>query len=247
CFEEAERTVHRDGHVEVMKAYYSVPPEYTRRMVWARWDNRFVRIFNGRFTQIAAHARCEPGRFSTAAGHVPPEKINGIERGADWMLRRLRHVGPHTDAWARAMLGNRGIEGLRPLYGLLNLTERLRPRQLEEACRKALDAQQFSLRDIRKLAASSAEQPTFAFLDHHPLIRPVAEYGALVAFPTDDPSPFQSDVVTAGPEPGTGVAHSRPLGSDELLATHSRLLVRLWTTPESEPAHPPAEHAKEQR
>src|SRR5262245_48529042 len=27
-FREARRTVHRDGHVEVDKAYYSVPPEY---------------------------------------------------------------------------------------------------------------------------------------------------------------------------------------------------------------------------
>ncbi len=27
-FEEARRTVHRDGHVEFKRAYYSVPPEY---------------------------------------------------------------------------------------------------------------------------------------------------------------------------------------------------------------------------
>jgi hypothetical protein len=33
CFQEAQRTVHRDGHVEVHRAYYSVPPEYLSRRV----------------------------------------------------------------------------------------------------------------------------------------------------------------------------------------------------------------------
>ena len=37
-FNEAPRTVHRDGHVEVAQTYYSVPPEYVGRKVWARWE-----------------------------------------------------------------------------------------------------------------------------------------------------------------------------------------------------------------
>ncbi len=44
-FREGQRTVHRDGHVEVDKAYYSVPPEYVGRRVWVRWDGRLVRIY----------------------------------------------------------------------------------------------------------------------------------------------------------------------------------------------------------
>ena len=32
-FHEGEQTVHRDGYVEVAKAYYSVPPEYRGRSV----------------------------------------------------------------------------------------------------------------------------------------------------------------------------------------------------------------------
>ena len=35
-FHESQRIVHRDGHVEVAKAYYSVPPEYLGRTVWVR-------------------------------------------------------------------------------------------------------------------------------------------------------------------------------------------------------------------
>src|SRR5205085_5316999 len=56
-FREAQRVVHRDGHIEVERAYYSVPPEYLGRTLWVRWDGRLVRIFNQRFELIATHVR----------------------------------------------------------------------------------------------------------------------------------------------------------------------------------------------
>src|SRR5260221_1181927 len=99
-FHEAQRTVHRDGHVEVAKAYYSAPPEYLGRRVWVRWDARVVRLFNQRLEQIDVHVRQEPGRFSTHAQHVPAEKINGVERGAEWLLTKVRALGPQSARWA---------------------------------------------------------------------------------------------------------------------------------------------------
>lgn len=51
-FEEAQRTVHRDGHVEFRRAYYSVPPEYVGRKVWVRHESRLLRIYNHRREQI---------------------------------------------------------------------------------------------------------------------------------------------------------------------------------------------------
>jgi hypothetical protein len=61
--EEAPRRVHRDGYVEVQRAYYSVPPEYVGRQVWVRWESRLVRGFNRRREQIALQAQAEPGKF----------------------------------------------------------------------------------------------------------------------------------------------------------------------------------------
>ena len=69
-FEEAQRTVHRDGHIELQRAYYSVPPEYVGRLVWVRWESRLVRIFNQRREQIALHTRHEPGKFATDPAHI---------------------------------------------------------------------------------------------------------------------------------------------------------------------------------
>ena len=107
-FHEARRIVHRDGHVEVDHAYYSVPPEYLARRVWVRWDARLVRIFNDRMEQIAVHVKQEPGRFSTQAiAH---------RRGEDQRSRAGRGlaVGPRPSHRApECLLGRGGREGAR--------------------------------------------------------------------------------------------------------------------------------------
>ncbi len=94
-FQEARRVVHRDGHVEVDKAYYSVPPEYLGREVWVRWDSHTVRVYDQRMQQITMHLPQAPGRFSTKARLIVPEKISAVERGATWLLGKVRLIGPH--------------------------------------------------------------------------------------------------------------------------------------------------------
>ena len=181
-FQEAPRKVSRDGHVEVAKAYYSVPPEYLGHTVWARWDARLVRIFDRRFEQIAIHVRHEQGRFSTKARHLAPEKINGLERGAAYLLEKVRAIGAQTHQWAEAMLHARGIEGTRVLQGLLSLTRRHSSEALEKACQIALSHGAFHLRPLRQLIGRNADQQTtMAFLDEHPIIRPLADYAGVVA------------------------------------------------------------------
>lgn len=181
-FQEAQRSVNRDGHVAVAKAYYSAPPEYLGRRVWVRWDARTVRIFNQRFEQVALHVRHEPGRFSTLGEHLVPEKISGIERGAEWLLAKVRGIGPHASEWAEAMLRARGIAGVRVLQGLLALDKRHATDDIERACATTLSYGVFQLRPVRQLIArQAAKQQSLIFLDEHPLIRPLADYGQWLA------------------------------------------------------------------
>ena len=177
-FHEAQRIVSRDGHIEVAKAYYSVPPEYLGRTVWARWDQRLVRVFNHRLEQIALHVRREPGKFSTLSEHLVPEKISGVERGAAWLLRKIEVLGAQAHAWAQAMLKTRGIEGVRVLQGLLSLSTRHPCEAIDEACGTALSYGAFRLQTLRQLLKrrAPAQQP-LPFLDEHPIIRPMSDYG----------------------------------------------------------------------
>ncbi len=180
-FHEAERTVHRDGHVEVAKAYYSVPPEYLARKVWARWDGRQVRVFNRQMEQIALHLQQEPGRFSTLSQHIAREKISAVERGATWLLAKTRHIGPQSGRWAEAMLEHRGVQGVRVLQGLHSLANRYPCDQIEQACEVARSHGAYRLRVVRELIKRQGnKQEQFEFIDEHPIIRSLSEYQELV-------------------------------------------------------------------
>jgi transposase len=181
-FHEGRRTVHRDGHVEVKRAYYAVPPEYLARPVWVRWDARLVRIYNERMEQIATHIRKEPGGFSTPAEYIAAEKISGIERGAAALLGRVAiRLGLKSVAWGEAMVQARGIEGTRVLLGLLNLASRHSVGAVERACEIALTYGAFHLRSIRALVKRQGpKQEVLPFLSDHPVIRPLKEYGQFV-------------------------------------------------------------------
>jgi hypothetical protein len=182
CFQEARRVVGRDGHIEVAKAYYSVPPEYLGNTVWARWDARLVRVFNHRWEQIATHVRHERGRFSTHGQHVHPQKISGLERGAAYLLNRVSWIGPQAHKWAEAMLAARGIEGTRVLHGLVHLGQQHPHEALDRACETALSYGAFRLKTLRQLMSHSApRQEPLPFLDEHPIIRPLDDYAQIVA------------------------------------------------------------------
>ncbi|HEV58127.1 MAG TPA: IS21 family transposase [Phycisphaerales bacterium] len=180
-FEEGRRSVHRDGHIEVAKAYYSVPPEYTGRQVWVRWDSHLVRIFNSKMESIAVHVQVEPGTFQTQDRHLHDKKISQVEKGTVWLLRRSTLIGTHVEQWARQMLETRGISGVRILVGLLSLTRSYTRDQIDQACSVALTHGAIRLKTLRQLLERGGPvQQQFAFLDEHPIIRPMADYESVV-------------------------------------------------------------------
>ena len=131
--------------------------------------------------QLAIHPRNEEGKFSTLSLHIVTEKINGVERGATWLLRKARVLGPQTGRWSESMIAERGVAGVRVLQGLLALAQKHHRDEIEQACEVAWSHQEYLLRTMRKLhERSSSRQKTFEFLDEHPFIRPMAEYGELV-------------------------------------------------------------------
>lgn len=179
-YHEGRRKVHRDGHVEVARAYYSVPPEYLGRGVWVRWDSRLVRVFNDRFEQIAVHSRVGQGRFNTNRAHLADEKISAVERGAEYMLRRTVGIGDEAGRWAKAMLDDRGIQGVRVLQGFLHLARKHPARAINLASKTALEAGMFRLRPLRELLKRNSEQIEPEFAESHPIIRPLSEYQELM-------------------------------------------------------------------
>lgn len=183
-FHEAQRSVHRDGHVEVAKAYYSVPPEYVGRRVWVRWDGRLVRVLNRRTEPVAVHVQQDPGRFSTHSEHIHDRKFSQVERGAEWLLGQVSLLGPEALRWSKAMLEARGAPGLRVLMGLRALAGQYEAGQIDRACQVAHSHGAYRLRPIRELLKrgvdTGCEQGQMAFLAEHEIIRDLAPYGDVV-------------------------------------------------------------------
>jgi transposase len=177
-YEEGKRRVSRDGHIEVQRSFYSVLPEYLGCEVWVRWNSQVVRILNHRFEQIALHCRQEPGRFSTLGEHLASEKISGVERGAAFLLGKVRLLGPHSLRWAEAALAEHGVRGMRIIQGLLALGRKHQAAEIEAACDTAWRSSGFRYRIVKELLKRrGAKQQTLEFLESHPVIRPIAEYG----------------------------------------------------------------------
>ena len=81
AYQEARRTVHRDGYVEVAKAYYEAPLEWVGRKVWVQWDGRRVAMLNDKQECLITHARLEPGKFTRTRG------VRGLDGGVAFHLQ----------------------------------------------------------------------------------------------------------------------------------------------------------------
>jgi hypothetical protein len=72
-FQIGTRTVHPDGHVEVARAFYSVPDRLVGEEVRTRWDERLVRIYH-KDRCVGVYTRASAGTFCTLNEHRPPHK-----------------------------------------------------------------------------------------------------------------------------------------------------------------------------
>jgi transposase len=176
-YDEGMRKVSRDGHVEVKGSFYSAPPEYLGCEVWVRWNDRVVRMLNHRQEQIAVHPRMERGKFSTLSEHIAPSKINGIERGAQYLLQKAKLIGPQSTRWAEGAISEHGVQGMRIIQGLLSLTRKYESHEIEQASETAWRSGSFRCRTLRKLLEhGGSKQQTMEFMDEHPVIRSIFEY-----------------------------------------------------------------------
>ena len=69
-----------------------------------------VRVFNDKMELI--WLKQPEGKFSThSSEHIASEKISPVERGTDWLLKKVGFIGPKTREWSRGLVGHRGRTG----------------------------------------------------------------------------------------------------------------------------------------
>ena len=158
--------VHLDYHVEVERAYYSVPYKLIGQTVDVRLSAHTLEIFHCQ-RLVAAHVRSvKRGTFSTTAEHRPERHTHVIELTHERLKERALAVGPATaEVMERQRLARRHPEeSLRANLGILHLARDFSPEQLEATAARALELKVYSYRALRALITAkrnpeSKQQP----------------------------------------------------------------------------------------
>lgn len=149
--------VHRDHHIEIGKALYSVPGNLIGTSVQVRADSRLVKIFAGS-QLVKAHPRQPAGRRCTDPADLPAERTTYALRDIDHLRRLAARHGPAIGAYATALLeGPLPWTKMRQVYALLGLVKKWGPERVEAACQRALDAEAINVGLIGRMLDRATE------------------------------------------------------------------------------------------
>jgi transposase len=154
--------VHRDRHIEVDRAIYSVPGELIGQRVNVRADSKLIKIF-WRGELIRVHPRVAPGRRQTDPDDMPAEKTVYAMRDIDHLRHLAANEGAAVGAYADELLaGPLPWTKMRQVYRLLGLVKKWGAARVNTACAKALEAETVNVGLIERMierATENAEMP----------------------------------------------------------------------------------------
>ncbi len=149
--------VHRDRHIEVDKALYSVPGELIGQRVKVRADSKLVKVFY-RGQLIKVHPRAPAGQRRTDPEDLPADKAAYAMRDIDHLRRMAAAEGGAIGVYADALLaGPLPWTKMRQVYALLGLVKKWGPERVDAACAKALEAETVNVGLIGRMIERSRE------------------------------------------------------------------------------------------
>jgi transposase len=176
-FEVGSRVVHPDGHVEVARAFYSVPDRLVGEEVRTRWDERLVKIYyHG--ACVGVYSRAPAGVFTTRDEHRPAHKPARQAAYQANLLAKAERIGPRALSWAEGAIEERDVRAYRLLQGMISLTRKHPRERVDWACGVALERRVFRYKPLRRLvgqAAARAPAPP-SLIQSHDIIRDLSEY-----------------------------------------------------------------------
>jgi Integrase core domain len=153
----ASPRVHRDHHIEVAKALYSVPGSLIGRRVDVRADSKLVRVYH-RGELVKTHPRQQPGRRVTDPADLPEHTAAYAMRDIGYLQRLADESGPAIGAYAAALLDHPlPWTRMRQVYALLGLARKWGSGRVEAACARALEAEAISVPLIGRMLERGTE------------------------------------------------------------------------------------------
>jgi transposase len=153
----AEPKVHRDHHIEVDKALYSIPGNLVGLRVDARADAAVVKVFH-RGQLIKVHPRQRQGGRHTDAADLPTGTEVYAMRDIEALKRMAAGHGPSVGAYAAAVLDSPlPWTRMRQVYRLLGLAKKWGAPRVEAACARALEAEAVDVGLISRMLERATE------------------------------------------------------------------------------------------
>jgi hypothetical protein len=150
--------VHRDHHIEVARALYSVPGDLIGCWVDVRADSALVRI-SMRGQVVKTHPRRPAGKRATDPDDLPSEKTAYAMRDLDALLAKATRHGQAIGAYAAALLDvPLPWTRMRSVYRLLGLVKKWGAKRVDDACRRALDAEAVNVGLIERMLERGSQQ-----------------------------------------------------------------------------------------
>jgi transposase len=181
-YEYGQRIVHLDGHVEVDRGYYSVPPGHIGAAMHVQWDEKQVRILD-RHTDalLREHRRHGPGRYHTKHEDRPRRTPVSTED----LLRRADRIGEAVGVLCRQLHAQDGETAVRRILGVLALARTHGADAIKDACAAACELGLPTYRFVRRyLERRPPTQLSLKQMD--PLIRELTQYRDLIAARTKE-------------------------------------------------------------
>ena len=184
-FHYGQRVVHLDGHIEVERAYYSVPPGRIGSSVNVQWDEKQVRILDRHTGELLReHRRQGLGRYHTRQEDRPRRTPLSTED----LLRRAERIGVSVGVLCRQIHAREGEVAVRRILGVLSLARKHGADALGDACTAAAELGLPTYRFVRRyLERRPPTQLSLTQID--PLIRELTHYRDLIAHRTKEDTP----------------------------------------------------------
>ncbi len=187
----SEPKLHRDGHCQVANSLYSASYTLVGRTLRARRDSATVKLYyNGELVKV--HPRVAPGQRSTDPADFPPGKSIYATRDVESLARLAGAHGSFVAAYARAILDTPlPWTKMRQVYRLVGLGDKWGSLRLDQACRRALEAEAVDVNLISRMLERAREDKA---PDPGPDVEPEANGDAVVVQGRfqRDPSEFSS-------------------------------------------------------
>ena len=153
----ATAKVHRDHHIEVAKALYSIPGGLIGQRVDVRADRQLVKVFH-RGVLVKTHPRQPPGGRSTDPDDLPAHKTVYAMRDLDKLVAMATGHGQAIGAYATVLLDNPlPWTKMRQVYALLGLVKKWGADRVDAACTRAAEAEAFNVSLIGRMLERGSE------------------------------------------------------------------------------------------